>query len=111
VEFPPVRTKSLIKSFFGQLSRIESMDEMKKAERRDSWRILMARTYEAIAKNKDSQITSLTIIGLQPREISAFSSPAFHIFLGGLQRSELSLWGTNHRQWQYMNTLRSYQAF
>lgn len=87
----------------------ETEEQVQSAEKSLGWRALMAKSFEAVAQNKN--LKSLQVIQLPPREVSVFRHPTFHEFLGTLDRFALSLWGDDNGAGWKTNTLEPYLGF
>ncbi|KAF2006246.1 hypothetical protein P154DRAFT_255805 [Amniculicola lignicola CBS 123094] len=73
--------------------------------REGGWSEHVRETYAAISQNPPGQITVLEMLAVAPIHISSWDKPAFHAFLGGLERFEISFCGgDNGAGWQLSTT-------
>ena len=88
----------------------ESDEDVKTAESEIAWRALMARTYTALIQNKGTNLKSLEIKKLGPMKVSTFNDPAFHQFLGQIERFTLSIYGEDNGAGWQINKVEHYIA-
>ncbi len=75
--------------------------DVETAEETIAWRALMAKTYQALSRNKMTHLKALEIRQLVPKMVSTFNDPSFHEFLGQIERFSLSIYGEdNGAGWQ-----------
>lgn len=91
-------------------SREESFIKAKDAEKSEAWRALMAKTYDALAKNKGTYTKGLELRDLIYKRSSTFNNLDFQQFLIHLDSFSLSLCGEGHDATTY-NTTTEYVAF
>ena len=77
---------------WNDLENEETASDVLAAERSQSWRDLMAKSYEAISRNRKAGFW-FEIRSLVPKEVSTFNSPVFHAFLARLTGFEISIYG------------------
>ena len=119
--FPNLQTLSIEFSFdtgweeyeddFYMFMDEETAEQAVSAEENEGWRAMMTKTFTALAQNKNPCIKGLEILRLVPKEVSAFSDPAFHDFLGSLEWFKFSLHGDDNGAGWNINTLDGYLAF
>ena len=80
----------------------EQDDDVSEAEQKIAWRTLMARTYEAVARNNSPK--TVEILGLVRKNVSTLSSPAFHAFLAQVEHFTLSIYGEDNGAGWHINT-------
>ena len=83
---------------------------MKQAEGEIAWRALMAETWKALANNQDTKLKTLGIKKLGPINISTFSNPEFHRFLGQFERFHLSIYGEDDGAGRRINQGEPYET-
>lgn len=71
----------------------ESDDEVRNAEENEAWRALMAKTYQALAKNREKYPKSSTLRDIIFKRVSTFADEGFHDFLKNIETFGLSLRG------------------
>lgn len=69
----------------------ETPQQVLEAESEEGWRALMARSLEALSRNKSAHFEALELRKLVPKEVSTFRSDVFHHFLGTVRRFKLSV--------------------
>ena len=74
----------------------ESDEEVKSEEGKIAWRAFMAKTYEALGRNKKCNLKAIEIRQLSPKKVSTFKSPFFHKFLSQLKHFYLSVYGEDN---------------
>ena len=89
----------------------ETDEQVKESEESGLWRALMNETYEALSKNEETHIKALELKHIMPKRVSAFSSTAFHNFLGQLQQFSVSLYGCDNTAGWKINTSDVYIDF
>jgi hypothetical protein len=87
----------------------ESEQDVVTAEANEGWRAMMAKTFNALARNE--RLEELEIRNLVPKTVSAWSTDAFQNLLGTLDRFRISLWGADNGAGWRTNTLDSYGSF
>jgi hypothetical protein len=88
----------------------ESSEQIAEAENTEAWRALMAKTYSSLSRNKHP-IKGLEIRDIVAKEVSTFSSPDFHDFLGRVESFKLSIRGDDNGAGWHINTLEGYTEF
>jgi len=61
------------------------------AEKLEAWRVLMNRSYIAIAQNAAGAVKHLELQNVVPKRVSAWLDPTWHAFLGSLETFTISL--------------------
>ena len=89
----------------------ETQEEVVGEEANEGWRALMAKTFQALAQNTIPGFKSLVISNLVPKEVSTFSTTAFHKFLGQMEHFELSVSGADNGAGWKITTLECFTAF
>ena len=89
----------------------ESEEVVASAERNERWRALMAKTFHALANNKELCFRKFEIKQLIAKEVSTFNSEAFHEFLGRVKQFKLSMRGEESEMGVKMNVLSGFAAF
>jgi hypothetical protein len=86
-------------------------DQLRLLEKNIGWRALVARTYEAIAQNEQSSITTLKLFEVLPAGVSSWGTDAWARFLGGVKKFTISLRAYQHEWGGWCNTTPGYEAF
>ncbi len=81
------------------IDECETDKDVKRAEEEIAWRALMAKTYEAMIRNKAIKLKNLEIRELMPMKISTFTNPAFGAFLSRLERFNLLIYGEEYNKY------------
>lgn len=71
----------------------------------------MAKTYEALAQNKNPRFKGLKFENVRPREVSTFNSTEFRDLLNSMECFELSTWGGDNDVGWCSNTLEGFRDF
>lgn len=88
----------------------ESDEDVKQAEEKIAWRALMAKTYAALLQNESFTLKGFEINDLVRKKVSTLSNPAFHAFLGRIERFHLSIYGEDNGAGWLINTHYYYEA-
>jgi hypothetical protein len=89
----------------------ETQEEVVEEEANEEWRALMAKTFQTLAQNTSPGLKSLVTSNLVPKEVSTFSTAAFHKSLGQMEHFELSVYGADNGAGWKITTLEGFTAF
>ena len=79
---------------------VESEEQVEAVEKKEAWRALMAKTYQALTKNTEMNIRDLTLKNLLFKRVSTFTCQSFHDLLSHVETFSLSLQGGNDTQYE-----------
>lgn len=88
----------------------ESDEKVLNAEESEAWRALMAKTYKALANNKEKYVKRLTFRDLIFKRASTFTDRCFHDFLSHIESFGLSIRGEENGAWN-TNKAEEYTCF
>ena len=92
-------------------SEEETKEQIEADEETQAWRALMAKTYDALANNKEIYAKSLELRDLIYKRPSTFTNQSFHDFLGHIEKFSLSLRGEDNGAGWKTNRAEEYSAF
>lgn len=86
-------------------------EEIRIVEEAEAWRALMAKTYKALAKNKNVYTKGLDLRDLIYKRPSTFTGQSFHDFLSHIETFSLSIRGEDNGAGWCVNKAEEYVAF
>jgi hypothetical protein len=89
------RDREWIHAFYG-FEPEESMDDVEEAEQTYGWRAIMAKSFDAIVKNKNHRIKSLELRETSSKAVSTWYKKEWQDFLEPLEGFELSIRGNEN---------------
>lgn len=92
-------------------SEEETEEQIKADEETQAWRALMAKTYDALANNKEIYAKGLELRDLIYKRPSTFTNQSFYDFLGRIETFSLSLRGEDNGAGWKINKAEEYSAF
>lgn len=92
-------------------SNEETEEQIEADEETQAWRALMAKTYEALANNKEIYAKCLELRDLIYKRPSTFTNQSFYDFLGHIEKFSLSLRGEDNGAGWNLNRAEEYSAF
>ena len=89
----------------------ETSEQVLEAEARQGWRSLMARSIDALCQSGSAHFGTLELRKLVPKEVSTFSSDAFHHFLSTVRNFKISIRDYDNGAGWTMNTTEEFANF